>query len=85
MEGNLVAYSDVDGLGTALSINHSPEEWPLFADSTNLRLTTVPLRNDDYLIYKDECLYVCTLYKSTFLNRSEPDFTHISPVVWKSP
>jgi len=29
------------------------------------------------------CLFVCTLYKSTFLNRSEPNFAHISPVVWK--
>jgi len=37
------------------------------------------------LIYKDECMFVCTLYKSTFLNRSEPNFAHISPVVWKRP
>ena len=41
------------------------------------------------LIYKDECLfvclYVCTLYKSTFLNRSEPNFAHVSSVVWKRP
>ena len=29
------------------------------------------------------CMFVCTLYKSTFLNRSEPNFAHISPVVWK--
>jgi len=36
-------------------------------------------------IYKDECLFVCTLYKSTFLNRSEPNFAHISPLVWKRP
>jgi hypothetical protein len=26
-EGNLLAYSNVDGLVTAPSINHSPEEW----------------------------------------------------------
>jgi hypothetical protein len=26
MEGNLVAYSDVDGLVTVLHINHSPEK-----------------------------------------------------------
>jgi len=45
-----------------------------------------------HLIYKVEmvfclflflCLFVCTLYKSTFLNRSEPNFAHISPLVWK--
>jgi len=29
------------------------------------------------------CLFVCTLYKSTFLNRSEPNFAHVSPLVWK--
>jgi hypothetical protein len=28
-------------------------------------------------------MFVCTLYKSTSLNRSEPNFAHISPVVWK--
>ena len=50
MEGNLVAYSDVDGLVTALSINHSPEEWRLFLDSATLRLTAVLLSNDDYMI-----------------------------------
>jgi len=26
-------------------------------------------------------MFVCTLYKSAFLNRSEPNFAHISPVV----
>jgi hypothetical protein len=34
------------------------------------------------------CLFsfVCiTLYKSTFLNQSEPNFAHISPLVWKRP
>ena len=31
------------------------------------------------------CMFVCTVYKSTFLNRSEPNFAHISPVVWKRP
>jgi len=25
------------------------------------------------------CLFVCTLYKFTFLNRSQPNFAHISP------
>jgi hypothetical protein len=30
-----------------------------------------------YLIYKAESLFVCTLYKFTFLNRSEPNFAHI--------
>jgi len=32
---------------------------------------------------KAECLFVCTLYKFTFLNRSEPNFAHISALVWK--
>jgi predicted RNA-binding protein associated with RNAse of E/G family len=27
MEGNLLTYSNVDGLVTAPNINHSPEEW----------------------------------------------------------
>jgi len=31
------------------------------------------------------CMYVCTLYKFTFLNRSEPNFAHGSPLVWKRP
>jgi hypothetical protein len=30
-------------------------------------------------------LFVCTLYKFTFLNQSEPNFAHISPLVWKRP
>jgi hypothetical protein len=33
------------------------------------------------LIYKAEslfvCLFVCDLYKSTFLNQSEPNFAHL--------
>jgi len=37
------------------------------------------------LIYKDECLFVWNLYKFTFLNRSEPNFAHVSPLVWKRP
>ena len=31
------------------------------------------------------CLFVCTLYKFTFLNRSEPNFAHVSPLIWKRP
>jgi len=31
------------------------------------------------LIYKAENLVVCTLYKFTFLNQSEPHFAHIAP------
>jgi len=27
-------------------------------------------------------LFVCTLYKFTFLNRSQPNFAHVSPIVW---
>jgi hypothetical protein len=30
------------------------------------------------------CLFVCTLHKSTFLNQSEPNFAHGSPLVWTS-
>jgi hypothetical protein len=29
------------------------------------------------------CLFVWNLYKSTFLNRSEPNFAHVSPLVWR--
>jgi hypothetical protein len=35
------------------------------------------------LIHKDECFFICTLYKFTFLNRSEPNLAHVSPLVWK--
>ena len=31
------------------------------------------------------CMYVWNIYKFTFLNRSEPNFAHISPMVWKRP
>ena len=31
------------------------------------------------------CLYVWNLYKFTLLNRSEPNFAHVSPLVWKRP
>ena len=40
-------------------------------------------------MYEDECMFVCmyvwNLYKFTFLNRSEPNFAHVSPLVWKRP
>jgi hypothetical protein len=29
------------------------------------------------------CLFVWNLYKTTFLNRSEPNFAHVSPLVWR--
>jgi hypothetical protein len=29
------------------------------------------------------CVCVCALYKFTFLNQSEPNFAHISPLVWR--
>jgi hypothetical protein len=46
-----------------------------------------------YILYKDEmvflfifvCMYVRNLYKFTFLNRSQPNFAHVSPLVWKRP
>ena len=31
------------------------------------------------------CMYVWNLYKFTFLNRSEPNFAHVSSLVWKRP
>ena len=30
-------------------------------------------------------LFVWNLYKFTLLNRSEPNFAHVSPLVWKRP
>jgi hypothetical protein len=33
-------------------------------------------------VYKDE-MFVWNWYKFTFLNRSEPDFAHIFPLVWR--
>jgi hypothetical protein len=38
-----------------------------------------------YLIYKAKSLFVFTVYKFTFLNQSEPNFAHISPLVCKRP
>ena len=46
-----------------------------------------------HFVYKAESLFVClfvclfvyTLHKLTFLNQTEPMFTHISPLVWKRP
>ena len=31
------------------------------------------------------CLFVWNLYKFTFLNRSKPNFAHVSPLVCKRP
>jgi len=31
------------------------------------------------------CLHVWNLYKFTFLNRSEPNFAHVSALAWKRP
>jgi hypothetical protein len=54
---------------------------------TSVRFRTGKHETD--LIYKAEnlfvCLFVCTLYKLTFPNQSEPNFAHISPLVWKRP
>jgi len=58
-----------------------------------LRAVTYNHHNNN-LMHEDEmvfcsvlfvCKYVCTLYKFTFLNRSEPNFAHVSPLVWKRP
>ena len=41
----------------------------------------MPEISSQNLIYKDEfCLFVWTLYKFTFLNRSEQNLAHISPL-----
>jgi hypothetical protein len=48
-KGNLVACNDVDGLITALNINHKPEECRLFIDSSQSSLKDVLLRNGNVL------------------------------------
>jgi hypothetical protein len=48
-EGNLVASNDVDGLMTALNINHKPEEWRLFIDSWKSSLKAVLPHNGKVL------------------------------------
>jgi hypothetical protein len=87
MEGNLVAYSDVDGLVTVLHINHSPEKWRLFVDSTTLRLTAV-LFSKDYMLYlltaigltlggsSTVHIYKQTIHRTTQWNR-KPRTEHI--------
>jgi len=49
MDGNFLACNDFGGMVAALYIKHSPEEWPLFIDSTELSLKVVPLHNDNML------------------------------------
>ena len=47
---------------------------------------SVPLQQSVVLYIKlNVCLRVCTVYKFTFLNQSEPNFAHTSPLVWKIP
>jgi hypothetical protein len=48
-EGNLVVCNDVDDLMTALNINHKPEEWRLFIDSSKSSLKAVLLHNGNVL------------------------------------
>jgi hypothetical protein len=48
-KGNLVACNDVDGLMTVLNINHKPEEWRLFIDSSKSSLKVVLLHNGNVL------------------------------------
>jgi hypothetical protein len=63
---------------------------PLKADNVSCSCTTISvywgtlmhgnhINFTHYLIYKAECLFVCTLYKYTFLNQSQPNFAHIPP------
>jgi len=49
MDGNFLACNDFGGMVVALYINHSPEEWPLFIDSTKLSLKAVPLHSGNML------------------------------------
>jgi hypothetical protein len=49
MEGNFLACNDFGGMVAALYINHSPEEWRLFIDSTKLSLKAVLLHNGNML------------------------------------
>jgi hypothetical protein len=50
-------------------------------DTTNIDLHTI----NTYILYikMNVCLFVWNLYKFTFLNRSGPNFAHVSPLVWR--
>jgi hypothetical protein len=48
-EGNLVTCKDVDGLMTALNINHKPEERRAFTDLSKSSLKAVMLHNGNVL------------------------------------
>jgi hypothetical protein len=49
MTSNLVTCHDIDGLMSALNINHNPAEWRLFIDSSKLSLKAVLLHNGNVL------------------------------------
>lgn len=49
MKSNLVTCHDIDGLMSALNINHNPDEWRLFIDSSQLSLKAVLLHNGNIL------------------------------------
>jgi hypothetical protein len=53
-------------------------------DRTNLPTAKT---GDHVILYvkMNVCMYVWNVYKSTFLNRSEPNFAHVSPLVWNRP
>jgi len=49
MERGFVACTDIDGLMQTLNINHSPLDWRLFIDSSNLNLKAVLLHSGNTL------------------------------------
>ena len=49
MTSNLVTCHDIDGLMSAFNINHNPDEWRLFIDSSQLSLKAVLLHNGNIL------------------------------------
>lgn len=49
MENNLVACSDVNGLMASLRMEHNPQDWRLFIDSSKLSLKAVLLHNGNAL------------------------------------
>jgi len=49
MERGIVACTDTDGLMQTLNINHNPQDWRLFVDSSKLSLKAVLLHNGNSL------------------------------------
>ena len=49
MDGDLADCNDVSGLMKELQLQHTPDEWRLFIDSSKLRLKAVLLDNGNEL------------------------------------